>query len=155
MVKEGIKAPEFKLPSTEGRDIALKEFIGKQNVVLYFYPRDNTPGCTQESCDFRDNTNYFAQYNTVVLGVSGDNLKSHDSFREKFSLPFPLLTDDDKKIHKAYGAYGKKILYGKEIQGTIRSTVIIGKDGTVKKVFSPVKVEGHVDEVLSVVKNLS
>ena len=155
VLKEGSQAPDFKLDSTEGKSVSLKDFVGKQNVVIYFYPKDNTSGCTRESCDFRDSTKFFEQFNTVVFGVSGDTVDSHRNFQGKYNLSFPLLSDPGKKIHKVYGAFGKKIMYGKEVEGTIRSTFVIGTDGLIKKVFSPVRVDGHVDKVLEAVKELA
>ena len=151
---EGKNAPDFSLPSTEGREISLSEFKGKKNIVLYFYPKDNTPGCTQESCDFRDSLKKFEKTDTVVLGVSPDPLQSHDNFREKFKLPFPLLSDEGKKVLNQYGVWKEKALYGRKYMGVERTTVVIDKQGKVRKVFPKVKVEGHSAEVLETVKGL-
>ncbi len=148
-LKEGDAAPDFKLKSTEGKEISLKEFRGRQ-VVLYFYPKDDTPGCTREACDFRDNLARVRAKGAVVFGVSHDSLDSHSRFKEKFDLPFTLLSDEDKAVSKAYGVYKKKSLYGKEFMGIERTTFVIDKEGRIKKIFPRVKVEGHVEEVLQV-----
>lgn len=147
-LKAGDRAPEFRLPSTTGKDITLKEFRGKMNVVLYFYPKDNTPGCTKESCDFRDDLSKFKKKDTFILGVSFDDLASHKSFSKKFKLPFPLLSDEDKKLAKAYGVYKKKSLYGRTYMGIERSTFVIDKKGRLIEAFRKVKVDGHSEEVL-------
>lgn len=147
-LKEGDLAPDFKAQSTEGKEIALKEFHGKKNVILYFYPKDDTPGCTREACDFRDNLKRFGAKDTVIFGMSHDSLQSHDTFRKKFSLPFTLLSDPEKKITSAYGVYKEKSLYGKTFMGIERTTFVIGKDGKIKKVFPKVKVDGHIEELL-------
>lgn len=147
-MKEGQKAPDFTLLSDAGEKVSLKGLKGK-TVVLYFYPKDMTPGCTQEACDFRDNWKAVEAKGAVVLGVSADSEASHAKFKEKYGLPFTLLSDPERTVLKAYGAWGKKVSYGKETVGVIRSTVLIGKDGVVKKVWSPVKVAGHVAEVLA------
>lgn len=151
---EGKPAPDFSLPSTEGKEIRLSDFKGKKNVVLYFYPKDNTPGCTKESCSFRDSIKEFTDADTVVLGVSADSLKSHDNFRRLFKLPFPLLSDEGREIIKQYGVWTEKSLYGKKYMGIERTTVVIDKQGTVRRVFSKVKVDGHKEEVLEAVKDL-
>jgi len=148
-LKEGDSAPDFKVPSTKG-EVALKDFRGK-NVILYFYPKDDTPGCTREACDFRDNVKRFQAKNSVILGVSPDSLKSHEKFQQKFSLPFTLLSDEDKEISKAYGVYKKKSLYGREYMGIERTTFVIGEDGKIRKIFPKVKVDGHFEEVLQTV----
>ncbi len=155
MLKEGSKAPAFTLDGVDAdgseKKFSLKDYKGK-TVVLYFYPRDNTSGCTREACDFRDNMGRAATAGAVVLGVSPDKIASHQKFRDKQGLNFPLLSDVDKKVAEAYGAYGEKKLYGKVSMGIIRSTFIIGPDGKVKKAWSKVKVAGHVDEVLEALK---
>ena len=153
MLKEGDKAPAFKLPSVEGGDIGLKDFAGK-TVVLYFYPKDDTPGCTREACAFRDSQAALKKAGAVVLGVSPDSVESHQKFRVKYKLNFPLLADADKSVSKKYGAYGEKVLYGKKVTGMIRSTFVIDGDGVVRKVFPRVKVDGHADKVLEVVSSL-
>lgn len=148
-LKEGNKAPEFSLPSTDGKEISLADYKGKKNVVLYFYPKDNTPGCTQESCDFRDFSGKFAKKDAVVLGLSADSLKSHDNFKSKFSLPFPLLSDENKEVIKKYGVWKEKSMYGKKYMGIERTTVVINKEGKIAKIYPKVKVTGHAEEVLS------
>ena len=147
-VKEGAKAPEFNLPSSEGKEISLKDYKGKNRVVLYFYPKDDTPGCTVEACEFRDNIKKMEKSDAVVLGVSPDDLRSHDKFIEKFKLPFILLSDADKKVSEAYGVWVKKSMYGREYMGVARTTFIIGKDGKIEKIYEKVKPEGHAGEVL-------
>jgi thioredoxin-dependent peroxiredoxin len=144
----GDPAPDFQLPSTEGRDISLKEFRGKKSVVLYFYPKDDTPGCTKEACSFRDERPRFDKQDAVILGVSFDDLESHKKFAGKFRLPFPLLSDADKKVATAYGVFKEKNMYGRIIMGIERSTFIIGKDGKISGIYRKVKVDGHSDEIL-------
>jgi len=131
-VKEGRAAPAFELVDAEGRPVALEDFAGR-NVVLYFYPKDDTPGCTKEACGFRDLSKQLAKENAVVVGVSADGGESHQKFIKKYRLPFPLLSDPDRKVMKAYGAYGPKMMYGKKTVGVIRSTVWIGPDGKVRR----------------------
>ena len=147
MIETGQKAPDFTLPDHNGKSVSLKDFRGKK-VVLYFYPRDDTPGCTREACGFRDNLNRVKSSGAVVLGVSRDDAAAHVKFRKKYDLNFPLVSDPDRKVHEAYGAWGKKKQYGKEIEGVIRSTFLIDEAGQVVKVWSPVRVDGHVDKVL-------
>ena len=146
-LKEGDVAPDFTLQSTEGKEISLKGLRGKQ-VVLYFYPKDDTPGCTKEACDFRDNLTRVRAKGAVVYGVSHDSIESHNRFKDKFDLPFPLLSDPQKKMTEAYGVYKQKSLYGKLFMGIERTTFVIDKEGRIKKIFPKVKVEGHVEEVL-------
>jgi peroxiredoxin Q/BCP len=148
MLKEGQKAPPFKLESSDGKTVSLGDFAGK-NVVLYFYPRDNTPGCTREAEAFRDAGAALKKKNAVVLGVSKDSIASHCKFRDKYELNFPLLSDPDGGVLERYGAWGEKVLYGKKSMGIIRSTVVIGPDGKIKKLFPKVKVDGHAEEVLA------
>ena len=147
MLKEGQKAPAFKLPSDSGQDISLADFSGK-SVVLYFYPRDSTPGCTREAEAFRDVASQLKRLKAVVLGVSKDSIASHCKFRDKYALNFPLLSDADGSTIEKYGAWGEKKLYGKTSMGIIRSTVVIAPDGKVKRIFAKVKVDGHADQVL-------
>ena len=147
-LKVGDTAPDFRLPSTEGREIALIEFRGKKNVVLYFYPKDDTPGCTKEACSFRDERPKFDKKDAVILGVSFDDLESHKKFAGKYKLPFPLLSDADKKIAEAYGVYKEKSMYGRTYMGIERSTFVIDKDGKIAQVYRKVRVDGHSDEVL-------
>lgn len=148
MVAVGDKAPDFKLQADDGRALSLKDFRGKK-VVLYFYPKDDTSGCTAEACSFRDNLARVTSKGAVVLGVSRDDHASHEKFRDKYHLNFPLLSDDEGKITEAYGVWKKKTLYGKTFMGIERTTFLIGEDGKVAKVWPKVKVEGHTDEVLA------
>jgi peroxiredoxin Q/BCP len=147
----GKKAPEFKLAGSQGIDVALKDFKGK-TVVLYFYPKDDTPGCTREACDFRDAARKFTTAKAVVLGVSPDSLKAHDKFIAKFDLPFTLLADPDHAVAEKYGVWVEKSMYGRKYMGIERSTFVIGPDGKVKAEWRKVKVDGHVDEVLAATK---
>ena len=142
----GNKAPDFTLPDQDGKTVSLKSLKGKQ-LVLYFYPKDDTPGCTKEACGFRDSLKAIEKINTVVLGVSMDNAVSHQKFIKKYSLPFPLLCDEDGTVSKAYGVYKLKNMYGKTYWGIERSTFIIDETGKLKTIFRKVKVDGHVDEV--------
>jgi peroxiredoxin Q/BCP len=135
---------------SDGKTYTLKELAG-QTVVLYFYPRDNTPGCTIEACEFRDSFAEFRKVGALILGVSTDNLKSHAGFIEKQKLNFVLLSDPDKKIHEAYGVWGRKKFMGREFMGTLRTTFVIGPDGQLKKIFREVKVKGHAAAVLAAV----
>jgi peroxiredoxin Q/BCP len=151
-LEEGAKAPAFSLKDQDGNTVKLADFAGKQ-VVLYFYPKDNTPGCTTEACNFRDEHSALKKAGAVVLGVSPDSEKSHQGFIKKHSLPFPLLVDTEHAIAEKYGAWGEKSLYGRKFMGIIRSTFLIGPDGKVKKAWPKVKVDGHVDEVLAAVKS--
>jgi peroxiredoxin Q/BCP len=150
MLKEGSKAPAFSLDSSDGGKLALKDLAG-QTVVLYFYPRDSTPGCTVEAQAFRDAKKKLEARGAVVLGVSKDSIASHEKFRDKEKLNFPLLSDPDGKVIEKYGAWGEKNMYGKKSMGIVRSTVVIGPDGKVVKVFPKVKVKGHADEVLAAI----
>lgn len=148
MLEVGKRAPSFKLESSEGGTVSLSDFRGK-NVVLYFYPKDNTPGCTLEAQDFQKALPKLKKLNAVVLGVSRDTIAAHCKFRDKFGLGFPLLSDPDHETLEAYGAWGEKTLYGKKSVGIIRTTVLIDEQGKVKRVFQKVKVNGHVDAVLA------
>lgn len=147
MIEEGVKAPDFTLSNQDGEEVSLSQFAGKK-VVLYFYPKDNTPGCTKEACSFRDNYDAILEKGAVVLGVSADSEKSHTNFRSKYELPFHLLSDPEKTVIQDYGAWGEKQMYGKTYEGIMRSTVLIGEDGTVSKVFPKVKPADHGTEVL-------
>jgi thioredoxin-dependent peroxiredoxin len=144
----GEPAPQFSLPSTEGREISLDDYKGKQAVVLYFYPKDDTPGCTKEACSFRDLRTMFNDQGAEILGVSTDTVKSHKKFQDKFGLNFPLLADQDHAIADTYGVWQQKKFMGREFMGIARTTFVIDRDGTIKAVFPNVKVEGHADQVL-------
>ncbi len=148
----GDKAPDFSLPDQQGKAVSLKNFRGKQ-VVLYFYPKDDTPGCTKESCDFRDVESQIVRAGGVIVGVSMDGKDSHQKFIKKYGLPFPLLSDEDASISKSYGVYKEKNMYGKKYWGIERSTFVIDPAGTLKAVFRKVKVDGHADEVLTALKS--
>ena len=151
---EGKKAPVFSLEGNDGKAHALEDYKNK-TVVLYFYPKDDTPGCTKEACGFRDLNANIKKTGAVVLGVSKDGAESHKKFTAKYKLPFVLLSDPNLEVMKKYGAYGKKMMYGKEVQGTIRSTVVIGPKGEVVKHWPTVrKAEAHPEEVLAFLKSL-
>ena len=149
VLKEGSAAPGFSLPASTGHTVSLSDFKGKKRVVLYFYPKDDTPGCTVEACGFRDKIRAIENCAAVVLGVSPDGIPSHNKFVEKFKLPFILLSDEEKKVCRDYGVWVKKSMYGKEYMGVARTTFIIGKDGRVEKIYEKVKPEIHTNEVLS------
>ena len=146
-LEAGDRAPGFTATDQDGKTHSLADYAG-QTVVLYFYPKDDTPGCTKEACSFRDNFTEIQAAGAVILGVSGDTAASHQKFREKYDLPFPLLVDADKQIATACGAWGEKVLYGKTVIGMIRWTFIIGPDGSLVKVWKQVKAEGHAEHVL-------
>jgi peroxiredoxin Q/BCP len=150
---EGKKAPQFSLPNQEGKKVSLKDFLGKK-VVLYFYPKDLTSGCTREACDFRDAFPDFSKAKAVVLGVSADSAATHVKFIQKYELPFELLSDEKKEVLEKYGVWKEKSMYGKKYMGIERSTFIIDKEGTVRKVFRKVKVDGHVEEVLKTLNEI-
>lgn len=150
-LKVGDKAPAFSLPDQKGSANRLGQHKGKQ-VVLYFYPKDDTPGCTKEACGFRDVSPSVKKAGAVVLGVSLDGQASHQKFAAKFDLPFPLLSDEDAKVSKAYGVYKKKNMYGKSFWGIERSTFVIDERGTLKAIFRKVKVDGHIEEVMKALK---
>ncbi len=154
MVEVGKKAPAFTLESSDGGKVKLSDHAGKV-VVVYFYPRDNTPGCTVEAQDFSAAIPALKKLGAVVLGISKDSIASHCKFRDKYDLQFPLLTDPDGKVLEAYGAWGDKVMYGKKLKGIIRSTVLIGKDGKVVRHWPKVSVKGHVAEVVEAVKALA
>jgi peroxiredoxin Q/BCP len=144
----GKPAPDFTLPSTSGETVSLKQFKNKISVVLYFYPKDDTPGCTKEACGFRDLRDEFAQLGAVILGISNDSVETHLKFREKHKLPFDLLADEDAAVSKAFGVYKQKNLYGKKYLGIERTTFIIDRTGRIAQIYPKVKVEGHVQDVL-------
>jgi len=150
-IEVGKKAPAFTLESSDGGKVKLADQAGKV-VVVYFYPRDNTPGCTVEAQEFSAAIPVLKKLGAVVFGVSKDSIASHCKFRDKYGLAFPLLTDADGKVMEAYGAWGDKVMYGKKLKGIIRSTVVIGKDGKVIKHWPKVSVKGHVAEVVETVK---
>lgn len=147
MLSPGDKAPEFTLPDSNGTPVRLKELRGKK-VVLYFYPRDLTPGCTKEACSFNDALASLRKLGAVVLGVSADTVESHRKFTEKYGLQFQLLSDEGKEVIKAYGVWQKKSLYGRNFMGIVRTTFVIDEKGTIRAVFPKVKVEGHAEEIL-------
>jgi peroxiredoxin Q/BCP len=150
-LKLGEKAPDFSLPDQHGKTIGLKSFKGKQ-IVLYFYPKDDTPGCTKEACDFRDLESQTMRAGAVIVGVSLDGKESHQKFIKKYGLPFTLLSDEGAAVSKAYGVYKEKNMYGKKYWGIERSTFVIDEDAKLKAIFRKVKVDGHVDEVLKALR---
>jgi len=152
-VKIGKKVPDFKLPATGDQEIRLSDLKGKK-IVLYFYPKDNTPGCTTEGQDFRDNIRKFRNQNTVVLGVSRDSINSHEKFKQKQSFSFDLLSDANEKLCKMFEVIKEKNMYGKKVMGIERSTFLIDEEGVLRQEWRKVKVDGHVQEVLAAVKSL-
>ncbi|NUN16633.1 MAG: thioredoxin-dependent thiol peroxidase [Myxococcales bacterium] len=152
MIQEKDIAPDFKLLSDGGTAVSLADFRGKK-VVLYFYPKDNTPGCTQEACDFRDNFDQLTKSGVIVIGISPDSVGSHEKFKSKYELPFILLSDPDKHVHEAYGAWGEKNMYGKKVMGVIRSTFLIDDTGIIRRIWRNVKVNGHIDAILSEIES--
>lgn len=150
---EGSQAPMFSLQNEKGDVVSLSDYKGKQSVVLYFYPKDMTPGCTTEACDFRDAHNDFSDLNAVILGVSPDDESKHVKFIEKHGLPFSLLVDTDHKVAEAYGVWKLKKMYGREYMGIERSTFLINKDGVVEKEWRKVRVKNHIEEVLNYLRN--
>ena len=153
MIEEGKRAPAWKLASSDGDQVSLSSFQGK-TLVIYFYPKDDTPGCTIEAKDFHAARKKLERLGATVVGISRDSVESHCKFRDKYGLGFPLLSDPDTKVIEAYGAWGEKNMYGKKSMGIIRTTVIIGPDGKVKKIFPKVKVDGHVERVLETLQAL-
>jgi peroxiredoxin Q/BCP len=151
----GEPAPDFRLPSTEGRDIALSDYRGKQSVVLYFYPKDDTPGCTKEACAFRDLRGEFNTAGAEILGVSTDPLDSHHRFRAKYGLKFPLLVDEDHAVQDRYGAWGLKTVGDRTFKGTLRNTYLIDRTGVIRAIYPSVTVDGHADIVLEAVRKLA
>ncbi|EES49250.1 thioredoxin-dependent thiol peroxidase [Clostridium botulinum] len=148
MINVGELAPNFSLQGYDEKIHSLNDYKGKK-VILYFYPKDNTPGCTTEACDFRDNYNIIENKNTVVIGISKDNLNSHNKFISKFNLPFILLSDEEKEVCNLYGVIKEKNMFGKKVLGIERSTFIIDENGVLIKEFRKVKVKGHIEEILS------
>lgn len=147
LLAEGVKAPQFKGINEKGETVALKDFKGKK-LVLYFYPKDNTPGCTAEACDLRDNYQTFIKKGYAILGVSTDSPKSHVKFITKFNLPFSLLADEDHSIADAFGAWGEKVLFGRHYMGVIRSTFVIDEKGVIEKVIDKVDTKAHAAQLL-------
>jgi len=144
----GDKAPLFTLKDHDGTNVALKDFVGRR-VVLYFYPADDTPGCTKEACQFNDQLSSFKKLDVALLGVSPDDAGTHVAFRAKYGLNFPLLSDPQKSVMAKYGAFGEKMLYGKKVMGVIRSTFVIGPNGKIEHAFYAVRADGHAERVLS------
>jgi thioredoxin-dependent peroxiredoxin len=149
----GAAAPDFSLPTGDGKTISLADLKGK-TVVLYFYPKDNTSGCTREACDFRDSLSAIKKKGAVVLGVSPDSPASHEKFAAKFDLTFPLVSDEKKQLVKKYGVWKEKSMYGKKYMGIERTTFVIGPDGKITHIFPKVKVDGHVGEVLEAISHI-
>lgn len=147
MLKTGDKAPEFSLISDKGEKVSLKDFKGKK-VILYFYPKDDTSGCTKEACSFRDNIRIFEKKNAVIIGVSKDNTASHQKFKKKYDLPFILLSDENLDMIKAYDVWKEKSMYGKKYMGIERTTYIIDETGKIQEIYNKVKVDGHTEEIL-------
>jgi peroxiredoxin Q/BCP len=152
-VEVGDKAPDFSLPADGGRRVSLRALKGKA-VVLYFYPKDDTPGCTAEACGFRDALPDFSKVKAEIVGVSRDSVASHDKFKQKFGLPFPLASDEDGKVCQAYGVWVEKSMYGKKYMGIERSTFVIDGKGVIRKVWRKVKVDRHADQVLEAAEAL-
>jgi len=152
MLEVGKKAPDFILPDQDGKKVSLKDFKGKK-IVLYFYPKDNTSGCTKEACSFRDDFPKFKKTDAVILGVSPDSVSSHKKFAEKFNLPFTLLSDEEKKVLELYNVWKEKSMYGKKYMGVERTTYIIDETNKIKKIFNKVKVDGHNLEVMEALKD--
>ncbi len=152
-MKEGDKAPDFTLPDQNGKPVQLSSFQGKK-VVLYFYPKDNTSGCTREACDFRDHFPDFTSLDAVILGVSKDGQKSHANFAQKYELPFTLLSDESTEVMQQYGVWQEKSMYGRKYMGTVRSTFLIDEQGVIRKIWPKVKVAGHAEQVLKAIKAL-
>lgn len=150
-LEPGARAPGFTLRDHDRRTVSLKEFVGER-VVLYFYPADDTPGCTKEACQFNDQLGAFAKLGVRVLGISPDDAQSHVDFRTKYGLSLVLLSDPDKKVMTKYGAYGDKMLYGKTVQGVIRSTFLISPRGTIERAWYGVRADGHAARVLSAIR---
>jgi len=153
MLKVGDKAPDFKLQDETGKQISLSDFKGKK-VVIYFYPKDDTPGCTAEACSFRDVYDDLLEAGAVVIGISKDEASSHKKFKDKYNLPFYLLSDPDHKVIEQYGAWREKKMYGKVTMGTVRITYIVDGEGIIRKVYDKVKPEGHGKEILEALKSI-
>lgn len=154
-LKTGQKAPDFKAPDESGKQISLKDLMGKKGLVLYFYPKDQTPGCTTEACDFRDNFARLKKEGYNVVGISKDSVKSHQKFIEKQELNFTLISDEDGAICESYGVWQLKKFMGREFMGIVRTTFLVGTDSKIQKIYPKVSVKGHVDEILSDIKVLA
>jgi peroxiredoxin Q/BCP len=154
MLKEGQTAPPVSLPASNGRNFSLKDYKGKKVVILYFYPKDDTPGCTVEACSFREDSKELERFNALVVGVSPDDFKSHSKFIEKFKLPFLLLSDENKTVCQDYGVWVEKNMYGRKYMGVARTTFIIDKQGVIIKIFHKVKPEGHTQEIKEFLSSL-
>ena len=152
MPEVGKKAPDFTLLDQDGKKVSLKDFTGKK-VVLYFYPKDNTSGCTKEACNFRDEFPKFQKSDAVIIGISPDSVNSHKKFAEKYNLPFTLLSDEDKKVLEKYEVWKEKSMYGRRYMGVERTTYVIDENGKIKKIFNKVKVDGHNKEVMEALKD--
>lgn len=152
MLEVGKKAPQFTLKDQSGKTVSLKDFLGKQ-IVLYFYPKDDTPGCTKEACNFRDDFSEIKKARAVILGVSADSVEKHKKFIDKYNLPFMLLSDEKKKVLEKYGVWQEKNMYGRKYMGIVRSTFIIDEKGKLKKIFPKVKVTNHNKEVLEALRS--
>ncbi|RTE07986.1 thioredoxin-dependent thiol peroxidase [Paenibacillus whitsoniae] len=148
------KAPDFTLPASDGTQVSLKDYRGKK-LVIYFYPQDNTPTCTQQACDFRDYNGKFAKLDVAVIGISPDELKAHDKFIEKYELPFLLLSDTNHKVAEDYGVWALKKLYGREYMGIVRSTFVIDEKGFIVKEWTKVRIKNHVQSVLDAIEELT
>lgn len=153
MSLEGKKAPAFTLPDANGDKVKLNDFLNKK-IILYFYPKDNTSGCTKEACEFRDANKEFNDLNAVIIGISPDSQKSHMNFSQKYGLPFILLSDEKKSVLEKYGVWKEKSMYGKKYMGVERTTFVIDEKGKIIKIFPKVKVDGHIEEVLKFVKSI-
>ncbi len=153
-LKEGDPAPDFVLPDENGHKVKLSDFRGKR-VILYFYPKDNTSGCTKEAIEFRDLHDDFLAKNAVILGISKDGQKSHQNFKAKYDLPFQLLSDESTEVQQAYGVWQEKSMYGRKYMGTVRSTFLIDENGMIRKIWPKVKVTGHASEVLKALDELA
>ena len=151
---EGTKAPQFEMPDATGKKVSLRDLVGKKNLVIYFYPKDMTPGCTTEACSFRDNIEGIRRLGAQVVGISGDTSASHQKFIDKHALNFPLLADIGNEVGKRYGVYKMKSLYGREFMGYERTTMVIDRGGVIRKIFPKVKVNGHTAEVITALKEL-
>ncbi|GEQ23532.1 peroxiredoxin [Clostridium butyricum] len=153
LIEEGLKAPDFKLLGSDKKEHKLSDYINKK-VILYFYPKDNTPGCSREAQDFKESIKDFTDNNTIIIGISRDSIKSHDKFIEKYDLPFLLLSDEEETVCNLYGVLKEKTMFGKKSFGIERSTFLIDENGIIKKIYRKVKVAGHVDELkCSIVNN--